>query len=178
VLAVSFALSELTTKFINACSTPSDINEHLPTILRIASKCESIIEFGVRFGLSSTALITARPKSLISYDLALTEEALEIFKIGKENGVNCTLQEKNTHEVEIPPVDFLFIDSDHTYKCLSTELRLHGDKPLKFLAFHDTVSYAHELVPAIREFLETHPNWIVYEEYTHNNGFLILSRIH
>ena len=170
-------MSKVNANFVSACKESSDINEHLPTLLRIASKCESVIEFGVRYGLSSTALIAARPKSLISYDITLSKEAIQIFEAGKEEGVQCNLYEKNTHEITIPPVDFLFIDSDHTYSCLSTELRLHGDKPLKFIAFHDTVSYAGELVPAIQEFLNKHLNWTVYEEYTNNNGLLIISRV-
>lgn len=170
-------MSEINANFISACKESSDINEHLPTLLRIASKCESVIEFGVRYGLSSTALIAARPKSLVSYDIELSTEAIGIFETGKGEGVQCDLYKKNTHEITIPPVDFLFIDSDHTYSCLSTELHLHGDKPLKFIAFHDTVSYADELVPAIQEFLNKDLNWTVYEEYTNNNGLLILSRI-
>ena len=34
--------------FNNLKSTPSDINEHLPTLLRYAQECDHITEMGVR----------------------------------------------------------------------------------------------------------------------------------
>ena len=38
------------------CSVPSDINEHLPTLFNYATKCEIILECGVRGCVSSWAL--------------------------------------------------------------------------------------------------------------------------
>jgi hypothetical protein len=37
------------------CNTKSDINEHLPKLYEYATKCESIIELGVRGCISSWA---------------------------------------------------------------------------------------------------------------------------
>jgi hypothetical protein len=163
--------------FLDGCNTESDIHEHLPTLLRFASKCDSVVEFGVRFGASSRALIAARPKSLVSYDITAEPEAEALFAAGRAEGINCQLVEKSSFDVELGSVEFLFIDSDHTYKCLSTELKLHADKVTRFLAFHDTVSYAHELVPAINEFLEEHREWQPLEIYENNNGFVVLHRV-
>ena len=163
--------------FVDGCNTESDINEHLPTLLRFASKCDTVVEFGVRFGASSRALIAARPLSLVSYDITAEPEAEALFAAGRAEGINCRLVEKSSSDVQFDPVEFLFIESDHTYACLSKELKLHADKVTRFLAFHDTVSYAHELVPAINEFLETHREWRPLEVYENNNGFVVLHRV-
>ena len=42
-------------KFKTLCQTDGDINEHLPTLCKYASECESIIELGVRGCISSWA---------------------------------------------------------------------------------------------------------------------------
>ena len=136
-----------------------------------------MVEFGVRFGSSSRALIAARPKSLISYDTTVEPEAEALFAAGREEGLNCQLIEKSSFDVELDSVEFLFIDSDHSYACLSKELKLHADKVTRFIAFHDTVSYGHELMPAIQEFLDTHPEWQPLEVYQNNNGFAVIERV-
>jgi hypothetical protein len=35
-------------KYIELCDKESDINEHLPTLYNYASRCESILELGIR----------------------------------------------------------------------------------------------------------------------------------
>ena len=47
----------------------SDINEHLLAINELASGCEHITEFGVRNVVSTWALLAARPKRLVCYDI-------------------------------------------------------------------------------------------------------------
>ena len=50
--------------------TPSDINEHLPTIIKYGQECDHITEMGVRSVLSTWGWLAAAPKDgLISYDL-------------------------------------------------------------------------------------------------------------
>jgi hypothetical protein len=39
------------------CQTPSDINEHLPTLYKYATECESVFESGVRGCVSSWAFV-------------------------------------------------------------------------------------------------------------------------
>src|SRR5439155_15523110 len=51
-----------------ACSTPSDISEHLPLLYELASHCRHVTEFGTRTGVSTTALLFAQPEELVCYD--------------------------------------------------------------------------------------------------------------
>jgi hypothetical protein len=170
-------MSKTVTNFLDAIETPSDINEHLVALYSLAGRCHSVVELGVRYALSSTALIAARPDSLKSYDIELSPEALRIFKDGEKDGVNCQLIQSSSFDVTLyDGIDMLFIDTDHTYDCLSRELALHGNKPSKYLIFHDTVSYASQLLPAINQFLNSNSHWQVLKHFEHNNGLLVLSR--
>ena len=97
-------------------------------------------------------------------------------------------------------VDMLFIDSMHTYCHLSYELEMFSPKVKKVICMHDTsdswgtlddVGYVGDyseyplgidrikrgLWAAVEDFLERHPEWILSERRTNNNGFTVLRRI-
>lgn len=169
-------MSQVTRNFIQALETPSDINEHLLLLYSLAARSNTLVELGVRQGLSSAAFIAARPDSLVSYDIELLPEAVALFEAGKAEGVNCELVQGSSFDIELPEVDSIFIDTDHTFACLSKELKLHGNKAQKYLAFHDTVSFASELMPAIIAFMDMNPQWETFIECKHNNGLLVLTR--
>ena len=44
------------------CNTKSDINEHLPALRDLASKCDTVIEMGVRYCVSTWAFIEGLKK--------------------------------------------------------------------------------------------------------------------
>jgi hypothetical protein len=167
------------------CNTPSDINEHLPTLKRYAEECPHITEMGVRHIVSTYALLMGKPKVMVSYDImdcnwkpiaeAVKEDTHFEFKMG------------NTLEIEIEETDLLFIDTLHNYNQLSKELALHADKVRKYMIFHDTTSF--EFVgesytgrrekgiwPAIQEFLDGNKQWELKERFRNNNGLTILER--
>ena len=50
-------MDAIKTKFDTLCKKKSDINEHLPTLYRYASECQSVIELGVRGVVSSYAFV-------------------------------------------------------------------------------------------------------------------------
>ena len=45
----------------NLVNTPSDINEHLPTLRKYAEECDHITEMGVRWIVSTYAFLAAKP---------------------------------------------------------------------------------------------------------------------
>jgi hypothetical protein len=174
---------------------PSDINEHLPTLRKYASECEHIVEMGVRAATSTWALLAAKPKKLILYDIYDNEDILGVLKAAKEENINCVFYIQNVIEdgFEIEETDFLFIDTLHRYDQLKKELEMHASKVKKFIAFHDTVSFGERdeddyagvikekyekcgLNAAINEFLEINPQWEVAEVFTNNNGLTVLKR--
>lgn len=162
-------------EYILACNIISDINEHVPIIKDYAEECESIIEFGVRTGVSTRALLTT-DKKIRSYDIVEDPGVRHLFNLAKYIGKDVEYIIADTLKIEVDPVDMIFIDTEHTYNQLSQELRLHGNKAKKYLMFHDTVSYSGELNRAILEFLTYNKEWVVKEFRQNNNGLTILER--
>lgn len=160
-----------------------DICEHLDTLAELAKDCEHITEMGFRYGASFCAFLKAKPKKLITYDLAIPKTATQ--ELDKFKGDTETVyHEKSTLDVSIEDTDLLFIDTLHTYKQLQKELELHANKSQKYLAFHDTVTYAHRgedgsqkgLMDAIQEFLRENAAWAIHKHHYNNNGLTILIR--
>jgi hypothetical protein len=156
----------------NGCLTPSDMNEHMPTLLRYARLCEHITEFGVRDFVSTYAFLLANPKKLISYDIVKTklEEKIPIQD-------NFDYRIEDVLKVDIEETDLLFIDTLHTYNQLKQELALHASKVRKYIIFHDTVTFGDALNPAINEFLEEHKEWVIKEVFTNCNGLTVISKL-
>lgn len=185
--------------YLNLCNTPSDINEHLPTLRNYASRCEHITEMGVRGVVSTFAFAASKPKTIKAIDLFHpsvwnSSQNLELIKnFCKNNFINFEFITGNTLEIEIEETDFLFIDTLHTYPQLKKELELHGNKAKKYIGFHDTTLYEYNdehnsytdvfvsgpkkgLWPAIEEFIQENPHWKLEERRTNNNGLTILRR--
>lgn len=166
-------------------NTPSDINEHLPTLANYASECEHITEMGVRYIVSTYALLMGKPKKMISYDIHMCnwEPVRDLVK----EDTDFQFLVGNTLEIEIEPTDLLFIDTLHNYTQLTKELELHAKKVSKYIIFHDTTSFetvgeSYTGKPekgiwlAIQEFLQRNPQWVLKERFTNNNGLTIIEK--
>lgn len=163
-----------------------DIKEHLPTLKQYAYQCDHVTEMGVRSVVSTWAFLDAIPVRLISYDIEYHPNIEKALVAAKEAGIQFDYILKDVLKTEIEETDFLFIDTWHTYTQLSQELKLHSPKVKKYIGFHDTVSYRNHgegpgqggIYPAIEEFLEKYKDeWKIKEEFTNNNGLLIIERI-
>lgn len=171
------------------CSINSDINEHLPTLKKYATDCDVVIEMGVRWIVSTWALLDAKPKKLISIDINHPNSCggnLELVeKLAQEENLNFQFIQADTTKIEIPECDLLFIDTWHVYDQLKKELQLHGNKAKKYIAFHDTKTFGtvgedpayKGLNLAINEFLSENKNWEIEKIYENNNGLTIIKRL-
>jgi len=181
----------------NQCSTPSDINEHLPTLLKYANECEHITEMGVRWVSSTWPLLLSNPKKMISYDIVTHPQINEVINLSNEYGINYSFIETDVLNIQIESTDLLFIDTLHTYNQLVCELDIHSNKCSKYIILHDTtyfgevdeIIYEHAsneiknietkkqgLWNAVLDFLDTENGneWEVHERFTNNNGLTIL----
>lgn len=180
--------------------TPSDINEHIPTLIEYASECESITEMGVRAITSTWAFLGSAPKRLISYDMEdpshYGANINLVYDVAKQYGLNFTFTKADVLKINIEETDLLFLDTWHAYDQLKAELEKHSSKARKYIIMHDTTSYEYRdepltsentfegekssgkgLWPAITEFLQSNPEWEIHKRYTNNNGLTILKRI-
>jgi hypothetical protein len=129
---------------------------------------------------------------------------LDVFKneCNAEN-VNVIFYKDSDLTCPIEPTELLFIDTWHVYGHLKRELERWNAHVSKYIIMHDTTvdewdgetircgmdaisqsitsnipvdEIAKGLWPAIEEFLESHPEWILKERYTNNNGLTVLQR--
>ena len=126
--------------FTQLKSKPSDINEHLQTLFDLAFQFDHVTEFGTRHGVSTTALLAAQPKTLVSYDTQKTCSCKGLEQLrGKTD-----LQLKQGPEFDtasMPPIektDMLLVDSKHTAEHVYAELSRHSPSVAHVIALHDT----------------------------------------
>lgn len=180
-------------------TTPSDINEHIPTLVEYASECEYITEMGVRAITSTWAFLGAAPKKLVSYDMENPShygaDINVVYEVAKQYGLDYEFIQADVLTIDIEETDLLFLDTWHAYDQLKAELVKHNSKARKYIIMHDTTSYEFRdepltsentfkgekssgkgLWPAITEFLEENNNWELHKRFTNNNGVTILKR--
>lgn len=190
-------LSPIEQLYRAACATPSDIHEHLPLLRELASECQHITEFGLRWGTGSTiAFLAAQPATFVSWDLnpmaVVSQQVLDLIR--SRGRTRFEPRCGDTLKISpIEPTDLLFIDTLHTGYQLWEELKRHVDprrSPMpvrKYLVFHDTETFryvgengqAPGLVDAIREF-QLHyafPHWALLHDRKNNNGLAVLRHI-
>jgi|TARA_B110000908_G_C10136587_1_gene394759 hypothetical protein len=181
-------------------NTPSDINKHIPTIIKYGQECDHITEMGVRWVVSTWVWLACAPKKLISYDLYNPShwgaDITPVEKTAEAYGLDFEFREQDVLKLDMEETDLLFIDTWHAYDQLKKELELHADKVKKYICFHDTTLFEYKdeplhhenswgketsgkgIWPAIEEFLEENKNtWRLKERFTNNNGFTIIERI-
>jgi len=183
---------------------PSDINEHIPLIIKLAQECDHITEMGVRGIVSTWAWLAGAPKDgLHCYDLLNPSkwngDIQSVYDTAEAYNIPFKFTEADVLKIDIEETDLLFIDTWHRYEQLVAELEKHSNKARKYICFHDTTSFAHKgeamsseggnnwngkplvedkgLWDAVMEFLDNNKDsWELVERYENNNGFTIIKR--
>jgi len=172
-----------------------DMWEHFPTLKHLASKCQSVIEMGVRGGCSAYALLAgleqskAQDKWMIYLDIGMCRNG-KLEEIAALNDIQIQFVQADSRQVDLSEseCDLLFIDTLHTYGQLTLELSLHHNYAKKFIVMHDVADpygYKNEvddgspkegLKAAIKDFLEEHNEWKIRDWHTNCHGLAILER--
>ena len=160
-------------KYKQLCEIPSDINEHLPTLKKYASLCETVVELGVRGIVSTYGLLAGHPSGMISVDII---DPIEFLKeTARNEGVEWNFVKVSSLDLKFRRAELLFIDTIHSYEQLTQELKLHAPHTTKYIIIHDTI--IPEMKRAIDEFLTGNMDWKIKEVFTNNSGLTILQRI-
>lgn len=134
-------LDTLRVAYETAASTPSDINEHLPTLVDLVTDndAKTVIELGVRFGASTDALL---------YALALTGGHLWSVDIGNRyhsTAEHWTFLQGDDLSPEVlaqlpAEADLVFVDTDHRYRLTYSEIVTYQRRVKRggHIVFHDT----------------------------------------
>jgi hypothetical protein len=175
-------LEQLKDDFINLKIKPTGWLGDSPTrfdrYTYYAKQVDSIIEFGVYTGLSTTAFLLGNPKRLISYDTFEDNFFVrkDIEQYAKENNVHFEFRLGHTHFIPPEYTDLLFIDTEHTYDHVSKELEIHAPFVNKFIMLHDVAACPEVLYAAI-DYIVKDPNWAIHEHCNQGSGLLVLKKI-
>ena len=163
------AMGKIETHYLRCAQTPSDINEHLPVLKMLATKCSSVTEIGLRSMVSSWAILEglvesqAPIRSYLGIDIAeppaeILQEAKELSKIC---GISFQFLCADDRTVQIEPCEMLFIDSLHTYAHLTYELEIFSPKVSRYIALHDTSApWGHKEDTSYTGDYSEYPAWI------------------
>lgn len=131
-------------KYNILCDTPSDINQHLPTLYRYATKCKSIIELGVRGCISSWAFVCGlldnneSEKKILLNDMVPCN-IIEILENTSTLDIKVEYQWIDDLKLDVTEnVDMTFIDTWHIYGQLKRELKKFSKITNKYIIMHDT----------------------------------------
>lgn len=173
------------------------ITAHLPRLRDLARRCAYVVEFGVKRGASSSALLLGAAH-VTSYDLVPTKQARELKRIV---GERWDYRIEDTRTAMVPFCDLMFFDSLHTYEQMQIELERHAHRSLRYLVFHDVSTFGEVgadgesgrqawtyvvgqsvplqhlgIRPAIDQFQIAHPEWRIAERYVDSHGLLVLRK--
>jgi hypothetical protein len=180
MMSEAMNLEELYQHF--ASETDSNIYWHVPKLRELATRCRVVTEFGVGPGVSTTALLVGQPSKLVSYDI---QHHPVVERLGGLHGrTDFVFRQEDVLETEpIGFTDFLFLDSRHTEDQVWGELIRHGHRVIRWIGFHDTVTFGKRgedmergIMYAIQQWLRDHPEWFATYQSSRNNGLLVLSR--
>lgn len=131
-------------KFQIHSNSSSDINEHLPTLSKYASECESVFETGVRGCVSSWAFArgllqnSSSNKRLFLNDIVVCD-ITELLCATKSLPIQIQFEWKNNLELDLSEnFDLTFIDTWHVYGQLKRELQKFAPITNKYIIMHDT----------------------------------------
>lgn len=173
-----------------------NVGPHLPRLRALATGLPLCVEFGVRRGGSSSALLLGADH-VISYDITPLPEAKALQQLA---GSRWDYRIASSLDVEIPPCDLLFIDSKHTFLHCQAELDRHAYKATRYLVFHDSIwrgswgegtkdmnetrqkddkkrLAALGIRPAIDNLMIRDRTWFLAAHYTDACGLLVLERL-
>jgi|SRR5579862_1090097 len=155
--------------------------------------------WGILMGLADS---TSSTRSYIGVDIAYPDgHALESTrKLAQNNDIHFEFIHANDMHIDIAPTEMLFIDTVHTYCHLTYELEKFSPFISKYIVMHDTSApwgdaddndyhgnfqeypswydrNKRGLWPAVEDFLERHPEWVLQERRLNNHGLTTLRRV-
>jgi len=124
---------------------PIDIYEHLPTLYKYASECNSVLECGVRASVSSWALVyglinnNSDNKKLILNDIEPCDVSKLLEYTKSISHLNVSYEWVSDLDLDLKEnVDLTFIDSWHVGGHLKKELAKFSKLTNKYIIMHDT----------------------------------------
>jgi hypothetical protein len=197
--------------FLFECAQSQVTCSQYTALRNLARSCSSVTELGVYHLGSGFAILqglsenASSVRSYLGIDIGLPpEEKIEMAqKWASQHNIDFRLLHASDFDIDIDPVDLLYIDTYHTYRHLTYELEKFSPVVRSYILIHDTSlpwGYMDEnqqapiqeiesrypphinrtkrgLWPAIVDFLGHHSEWQFAERQTEGAGYTILKRV-
>ena len=163
-----------------------DMAPHIDQLTLLASECQRIVEFGVRGGVSTWALLEGLPENgeLISLDIDRNVPSMLPAPVyNDERLVLLTGSDGNSHdfhkywhELGEPAVDMVLIDASHVFEDTLYELVIASETGARRILMHDFLDPAYPGVPAAAGAFCATAGWRVMEVYDSHWGLAVLEK--
>jgi len=173
---------DLEVNYLKCCLEPHDMTVFMPVLRAYARECATIAELGVRKGMSTIALLAGLPAGgkMQSFDQDLCENAEALEAMAEGVGTRWIFQQCDIYDLHPWPLkpDLLFLDFNHTYKGVTTQLVEFGSTARRWIIVHDTVSFPDVRVAIADWLAEAEQRWEIEREYCEGEGLVVLRREH
>jgi hypothetical protein len=190
-------MQEIESLYRQHCSAGTAISPHLPRLRELAEGLDTVVEFGVKRGASTTALLLGA-KRVVSFDVVETPQARALQAVA---GDRWDYRLEDSRNASIPECQMMFIDSLHTFDQVDAECQ-HADKASQYIVFHDVSTFGEVgamgetgrqswnyvagrgsvpmehrgIRPAIDDLMIRDPSWRIIERRVESHGLLVLER--
>lgn len=160
------------------------VRPHLDIICDYASRCRTVTEFGFGSGCVTAALVVSGCKNIHAYDIQLSATAHLVRETARECGIRLRMYCKDVLKTKISRTDLLFIDTDHWYYQLKSELERHHKRVRRWIIIHSTETFGlmnpfdgrPGIKAAMYGFMDEHPEWELREHISTGHGMTVLER--
>ena len=178
---------------------------HMPYIRSVAELCETATEFGVKWGCSTSSLLTGVEKSLRSYDIQVwgrDQDTWNQLRVeAKRAGKEWTYIVQNVLDLDaLPETDIVLDDALHSYEFFRSWTGRYEPQVRNWIIIHDTEFFDHKgqraygpgekekkakgrdpesqrgLKDAIEDFIQDHPEWGIVRHTKDSFGLTTLAR--
>jgi predicted O-methyltransferase YrrM len=155
-----------------------DMAPHIDMLTAYASEARTVVEFGVRGGVSTWALLKGLPKDGVIYAVDNDPDVLEMTPPWVLEDPRLRLTIGDDLKVDLPKeADLVLIDSGHEYEQTMAELaRVQKLHPLTIL-LHD---YLYAETPGVRQAVDAFASfheWLIVTVHPSQWGIAELERI-
>ncbi len=168
----------------------TDVRHHLPILKKLAT-ARHVTEIGTRRAISTCALVAGRPISLTCYDLVREPDIDNLEIWANEVGVRFAMHIGDVNDLEklAGPVDFAFLDAQHTAIPVAHQIRLGAAAGAHTIASHDTEIFGllgddhteenpkDGILVAFDNFIIENPEWKIIYTSLASYGLTVMSKL-
>jgi hypothetical protein len=160
------------------------VKPHFDSLSGYASKCRIVTELGISTACSTLAFLVTYCNKVYCYNVVVSQNAQIVKQAADKDGVFFRIINKDSLKTKIKKTDLLYIDTDHWYGQIKSELYHHHKRVNNWIIMNNTETFGlvnpfdgrPGMKAAIYEFLEDHPEWQIKEHFEIGHGLTILER--